>query len=119
MAAAPAHSRSLFLGLGPDTSSLSLAGGTLISNVAQGGAGGNGGNGGNGLGGGGYVLGGTTASIDSTLIVANAALGGRHGRPRPGLGGGLYIGPGAVVTFSKSSAVFFNFASTSNDDIFP
>ena len=51
--------------------------------MAQGGAGGAGGNGGNGLGGGCYVLGGTTASIDSTLIVANTALGGCAGRAAP------------------------------------
>jgi hypothetical protein len=111
-----------FLGLGTDTSSLSLAGSTLILNVAQGGAGGAGANGGNGLGGGCSVLGGTTASIDATSISTNAALGGSAGTAGAsgqGIGGGLYIGTGADVTLSKSTDVIFNFASTSNDDIFP
>ena len=110
-----------FLGLGTDTSSLSLAGSTLIFNVAQGGAGGAGSNGGNGLGGGVYVLGTTTASIDATLIAFNAALGGSSGTggaSGQGSGGGLYIDTGAGVTLSKSSKVIFNFASTSDDDIF-
>jgi hypothetical protein len=107
---------------GPDNSSLSLDQCALSLNVAQGGAGGAGGNGGNGLGGGCFVLGGTTASIDATLIEANAALGGFPGHggvSGQGVGGGLYSGTGAGVTLSQSSAVLFNFASTSADDIFP
>jgi hypothetical protein len=110
-----------FLGLGTDSSSLSLAGSTLIFNAAQGGAGGAGGNGGNGSGGGVYVLGTTTASIDATLITFDAALGGASstgGASGDGSGGGLYIDAGAGVTLSKSSKVILNFASTSADDIF-
>jgi len=91
-------------------------------NVAQGGAGGAGGNGGSGLGGGCYVLGGTTASIDSTSTAANAARGGSFGwggvSSGQGVGGGLYIGTAADVTLSTPSEVFFNFASTSDDNIF-
>jgi hypothetical protein len=109
-----------FLGLGTDTSSVSLNSSTLIFNVAQGGAGGAGSDGGNGLGGGVYVLGTTTASIDATQIVGNAALGGFPGwggSSGQGSGGGLYIDAGAGVTLSKSSKVLFNFASTDDDDI--
>ena len=109
-----------FLGLGTDTSSVSLAGSTLFLNLAQGGAGGAGSNGGDGSGGGVYVLGTTTASIDSTLITFDAAMGGASGAggaSGQGSGGGLYIDAGAGVTLSKSSKVFFNFASTGDDDI--
>ena len=89
--------------------------------MAQGGAGGAGSSGGNGSGGGVYVLGTTTASIDATLITFNAALGGcagTGGASGQGSGGGLYIDTGAGVTLSKSSKVVFNFASTSDDNIF-
>ena len=98
-----------------------MAGSTLIFNMAQGGAGSSGSNGGNGSGGGVYALGTTTASIDTTLITFDAALGGvsgTGGSSGQGSGGGLYIDTGAGVTLSKSSKVRFNFASTSDDDIF-
>ena len=110
-----------FLGLGPDTSKIAIAGGTQSFNVAQGGAGGAGSNGGDGSGGGVYVLGTTTASIDATLIDFDAAIGGASGTggaSGQGSGGGLYIDAGAGVTLSKSSKVLFNFASTSDDNIF-
>ena len=61
------------------------------------------------------MIGGTTASIDATLITANGALSGISGQ---GVGGGLYIDSEAVVVLSTSSEVFFNFASTSDDNIF-
>ncbi len=68
------------------------------------------------------ITGFTTASIDATLITANAALGGLPGwggvSSGQGVGGGLYIDTGAVVELSTSSAVIFNFASTSHKDIF-
>jgi hypothetical protein len=111
----------IFLGLGTDTSSLTLAGSALISNAAQGGAGGAGSDGGDGLGGGVYVLGTTTASIDETLIAFNAALGGSAGTggaSGQGSGGGLYIDAGAGVTLDTSTEVIFDFASTSDDNIF-
>ncbi len=104
-----------------DTSSLSADHNQLVVNVAQGGAGGAGSNGGSGLGGGCYVLGTTTAFIDSTLITADAALGGSPGTggaSGDGVGGGLYIDNGALVTLTKSSKVILNFASTSDDNIF-
>ncbi|MGO9464148.1 MAG: hypothetical protein ACLQVF_08325 [Isosphaeraceae bacterium] len=85
------------------------------------GTGGAGSSGGNGSGGGVYVLGTTTASIDATLITFDAALGGcsgTGGASGQGSGGGLYIDTGAGVTLSKSSKVVFNFASTGDDDIF-
>jgi hypothetical protein len=110
-----------FLGLGTDTSTLSVAGGSLLSNVAQGGGGGAGSNGGNGSGGGCFVLGTTSASIDATLIVFNSAMGGsaRTGGTRgQGSGGGLYIDTGAVVELSTPFDVFLNLASTSDDNIF-
>ena len=110
-----------FLGLGPDTSKIAIAGGTQSFNVAQGGAGGAGSNGGDGSGGGVYVLGTTTGSIDGTLITFDSAMGGASGTggaSGQGSGGGLYIDAGAGVTLSKSSKVRFNFASTGNDDIF-
>ena len=110
-----------FLDLASDTSSLSLAGSPLIFNVAKGGAGGAGGSGGNGSGGGAYVLGTTTASIDSTLIFANTALGGSAGaggKNGQGSGGGLYSDSGGNVQLSASSKVVFDVASTSDDDVF-
>jgi hypothetical protein len=97
-------------------SSTSIGWSTFIFNVAQGGAGGAGGNGGDGLGGGVYVLDGGAASTDHTLITFNAARGGFPGGE--GIGGGLYIDTGASVTLSMSD-VILNFASTSNDNIFP
>ena len=113
----------IFLGLGTDTSNLSLdRQSRCILNVAEGGAGGAGGNGGSGLGGGVYVLGGTTAcdrprirSLPTPRWVASLATGGASGQ---GVGGGLYIDTGADVTLTTSSEVIFNFASTSADDIF-
>ncbi len=113
----------VFLGLGTDTSSVSLAASTLVFNTAQGGAGGSDSDGGDGSGGGLYVLGTTTASVDAALITFDAAIGGASGAGSggssgQGSGGGLYIDTGAGVVLSKSSKVRFNFASTSADDIF-
>jgi hypothetical protein len=112
---------STFLGLSSDTSSLTLTGGSLNLNVAQGGTAGSGSSGGSGSGGGVYILGTTSASIDKTSIYANSALGGSRGKgvsAGQGVGGGLYIDTGASVTLSSPIEVFFNFASTSNGDIF-
>ncbi len=108
-----------FLGLGTDTSSISISGGTLDFNEAQGGAAGAGISGGNGLGGGAYVLGTTNASIDGTTVFANVAEGGSRGSSAgQGIGGGFYFDTGASVTLSTPSEVLFNFASKSNNDIF-
>lgn len=68
-----------------------------------------------------YVVGITTASIDETLISLNAALGGSSGTggaSGQGSGGGIYLDAGAGVTLDPSAKVIFNFASTSDDDIF-
>ena len=76
---------------------------------------------GNGQGGGLSVLAGSSASISSTAIVFNAAPGGAAGKggtSGQGKGGGLYIDTTADVTLSKSTEVIFNFASTSDDNIF-
>ena len=105
----------------PDNCSLTLTNSTLFGNQAVGGAGGSGGIGGNGSGGGVSVLAGSSAAIDATWIFANAALGGVAGCggvSGQGVGGGLYIDSDAVVVLSTSSEVFFNFASTSNNNIF-
>jgi hypothetical protein len=105
----------------PDDCSLTLTDSTLVGNQAVGGAGGAGSNGGSGSGGGVSVLAGSSAAIDGTWIAFNAALGGvagKGGASGEGLGGGLYIDTGADVTLSKSTEVVFNFASTSDDNIF-
>ncbi|MFI5458684.1 MAG: beta strand repeat-containing protein [Isosphaerales bacterium] len=108
-----------FLGLGTDTSSLSLAGSALIFNVAQGGAGGAGGNGGSGLGGGLFADAVTTAAISNSLLVLNHAIGGEGGSGGTdgnGFGGGIYVTSGASVSLKKTT-VALNVASTSNNDI--
>jgi hypothetical protein len=63
----------------------------------------------------------SAASIDATLITFDTSMGGASGSggaSGQGSGGGLYIDTGAGVTLSKSSKFLFNFASTSDDDIF-
>ncbi len=108
-------------GFTPDFSSLTLTNSAFIGNEAIGGAGGSGSSGGNGLGGGISFLAGSSASIGATWVVANFALSGPSGlggTSGEGVGGGLYIDTGASVTLANPNEVFFNFASTSNDDIF-
>ncbi len=105
----------------PDDCSLTLTASTMVGNQAIGGAGGSGSNGGAGQGGGLSVLAGSSASVDSTLIVLNAALGGAGGTggsSGQGQGGGLYIGTTADVTLDKSTVVLFNYASTSGDNFY-
>jgi hypothetical protein len=104
-----------------DNASITVRNSTIASNLARGGNGGSGADGGDGLGGGVSVLAGSSASIDASLITANAALGGFAGcggASGQGVGGGFYIDTGAVVELSTSSEVIFNFASTSNKNIF-
>ena len=48
---------------------------------------------------------------------ALAGLAGAGGSDGDGIGGGLYVATGAVVTLKKST-VAFNFASTSNSNIY-
>jgi hypothetical protein len=104
-----------------DDCSLTLTNSSLVGNQAVGGAGGSGSNGGNGWGGGVSVLAGSSAAIDATRITLNSAAGGvagTGGSSGQGIGGGLFIDTGADVTLSKSTKVIFNFASTSDDNIF-
>ena len=57
----------------------------------------------------------THRSLFNAALGGSAGTGGASGQ---GLGGGLYIVPTAGVTLSKSTRVFLNFASTSDDNIF-
>ena len=105
----------------PDNCSLTLNNSTLDGNEAIGGAGGSGGSGGNGLGrrpvGPGGELRRDRCHMD--LLQRRAGRRRRHGGVSgQGVGGGLYIDPAADVTLSTSTEVIFNFASTSDDNIF-
>jgi parallel beta-helix repeat protein len=88
---------------------------TLSANLALGG---DGLSGGNGLGGGIYVAGGASVGVTDSTIVLNAALGGhghQGGSNGAGIGGGVYsLG---TFTFDVDTVIFFNFASTSGDNI--
>jgi hypothetical protein len=77
-------------------------------NAAIGGSGG-----GNGDGGGIYNIG--TASLTNTYVAFNEAIGGSGGGQ--GVGGGLYVGGGSM-TLLGTTEVVFNFASTSNSNIY-
>jgi hypothetical protein len=102
-----------------DNSSLTLIDSLLIGNQAIGGAGGSGSNGGNGLGGGLSILAGSSASINTSALVGNLALGGEGGSggsDGEGIGGGVYN----LGNFTELAALIVgNFASTSNDNIYP
>jgi hypothetical protein len=84
--------------------------------------GGAGRNGGNGFGGGVYNDAGTV-SIEHTRIIANQVLGGDGGdggTDGQGVGGGAYFGSDGSVCLDAATlaAIFGNFASTSDDDVF-
>ena len=100
-----------------DNSTLLLSNSTLQANVAQGGDGGVSGTGGDGLGGGLAINPGSSATVMNSTIASNRALGGGGGTSGKGLGGGVdYKG----ATFNQLlSAIDFNFASTSNFNIYP
>ena len=120
MAAASATFEVTFLGLGTDTSSLSLDHSTLIFNVAQGGAGGAGGNGGNGLGGGAFNYGTTTLTLTHSTVTLNLADGGTKGTGGAngeGIGGGIYNTPGGTFSFDVFTLILDNDASTRGDNI--
>ncbi len=102
-----------------------VTGCTLAGNVAQGGAGGSGGVGAPGVSGGIDLAFGSSVTVSNTTLINNQAIGGAGGAGDvgcegggEGVGGGINVGTGAGVTLSKSSKVLFNFASTSNDNIF-
>jgi hypothetical protein len=92
----------------------------LFGNLALGGDGGPSGNGGNGLGGGLYISGGT-AQLESACIVDNQAVGGSGGaggQDSQGIGGGVYIATGISACADGGTRIDYNFASTSDDDVF-
>ena len=71
------------------------------------------------MGGGLSVLTGSSASINTSALVGNLALGGEGGSggsDGEGIGGGVYD----LGTFTELAALIVgNFASTSNDNIYP
>jgi len=114
---------------------------TVLGNLALGGAGAPGANGGDGLGGGlaiasapqvngsGSAVSPNSATLIASSVVFNAALGGEEGRGGSdgnGVGGGVYVfapfnvtQQWGVFTFDVTDVIKDNFASTSNNDIFP
>jgi hypothetical protein len=106
-----------FLGLGTDSSTLSLTGSTVALNVARGGAGGpGGGDGGSGAGGGFYADPGTTTTISASILYLNAAIGGAGSSAGIGIGGGIDVASGASVSLETTTARV-NDASTNYDNI--
>lgn len=101
-----------------DLSTLSLSDSRILGNIAQGGSGAATGTGGNGLGGGLAMNPGSSATIATSAIDFNLALGAFGGTVGEGIGGGVYNDSG---TFNKDllTLLAYNFASTSNDNIFP
>jgi hypothetical protein len=103
---------------------LTVTDSAIVLNWAVGGAG-DGADGGNGLGGGIFngpptAFGVTTLTLQGSLVTLNRAVGGESDAGTDGLGqgGGLYLAPGGVASADASMAVLFNFASTSDDDVF-
>jgi fibronectin-binding autotransporter adhesin len=92
----------------PGLEPLTVTNSTIALNAAIGGSGG-----GNGDGGGIYNIG--TASLTNTYVAFNEAIGGSGGGQ--GVGGGLYVGGGSM-TLLGTTEVVFNFASTSNSNIY-
>ena len=100
-----------------DNSTLQMSNSTLLGNVAQGGNGGATGTGGDGHGGGLAINLGSSATVTNSTIDFNLALGGFGGAgPGQGIGGGVYND--GMFTKDHLTAVDFNFASFSNNDIF-
>ena len=97
----------------------------IALNRAIGGAGASG-NGGDGQGGGVFngapqpVPARRASSLRRSRIVFNRAGGGTAGggTAGPGQGGGLYLAPGGVASAHRRTAIHFNHASTSDDDVF-
>jgi hypothetical protein len=92
----------------------------FTGNVAAGGLGGLGGNGGAGLGGGAFVNLDAHLSLAACQVTQNLALGAAGsggGSSGQGIGGGVYnLG---TFDFDSFTVIAGNFASTSNDDLFP
>jgi Right handed beta helix region len=87
---------------------LTVTSSTITGNAAIGGF-----EGGDGDGGGIYNTG--TASLTNVYVAFNLAVGGSGGGE--GVGGGLYVGGGSM-TLLGTTQVVFNFATTSNDNIY-
>jgi hypothetical protein len=113
------------VGYGPDHSQLTLVNSALLGNQAVGGRGGTGANGGDGLGGGLAIMADSSATVTGSLISLDSAVGGKKGSgggtsAGHGIGGGVYNAAGATgFTKDLLSAIDFNFASTSNFNIYP
>ena len=103
-----------------------LSDATVLLNRVTGGAGGLGGNGGDGQGGGVFnagpsPLGTPSLTLLRSLVALNRADGGAAGDGGSGglgQGGGLYLAPGGVASADPPTAIFFNYASTSDHDVF-
>ena len=97
----------------------------ILGNEAVGGAG-TVGNGGNGLGGGIFnggsiPIGAPTLTLHGSIVALNRAEGGAAGSGGTaglGVGGGLYLAPGGIATADPWTFIFWNDASTSDDDVF-
>jgi hypothetical protein len=117
----------VLVGNSSDGSSLTLSNSILPNNLAVGGQCGAGADGGNGYGGGLWI--GTTSSATisnppgtQTRIENNAALGGppgAGGSGGQGIGGGAYVAVGGMFSDDFLTIIAHNFASTSNNNIFP
>jgi hypothetical protein len=102
---------------GSGSGSISIISSVLSGNDAMGGAGQGGGNGGNGFGGGIYVSSAQTVTVTISSITQNQANGGSGASNGSGIGGGVYnLG---LFTYDVFTVIASNFASTSNDNIFP
>jgi hypothetical protein len=104
---------------GPGT--VSVRDSIVAGNLAQGGAAGPGGSGGNGLGGGLWNGTGSALDVIASLFALNRARGGEaadSGSDGQGIGGGLYLAAGGSACIDANTAIIFNHASTSHDDVF-
>lgn len=109
------------VGLSPDDSSLDLIDSVLSGNFALGGKGGSGANGGNGLGGGLFIGPTAAASLTDSQITSNSEIGGAAGAggsAGEGIGGGVYNDLG-TLNEDLLTLIAMNFASTSNDNVYP
>jgi hypothetical protein len=102
---------------------LTVSDSSIALNQAIGGSS-NGGNGGNGLGGGIFngapnPFGTPTVTLRRSLVAFNRAVGvaSDGGTAGLGQGGGLYLSPGGAAS-ADLTAILFNDASTSDDDVF-
>jgi hypothetical protein len=111
-----------FIGIfGPDNSSVTVSNSTVANNLALGGTGGTGANGGDGLGGGLFIAPRCSATVNASAIDLNSAIGGLAGlggNKGNGIGGGVYNDLG-MFTYDMLTIIAHNFASTSNNNVYP